>query len=104
MFSSSINLYINKLLFGGLIFDLQKLFPAPAPFGPVCSAYWQLRTEQWHSDPPLHKPEWEARSTYTQILTISVAICDVKRAVSLTLFTLTSFAAGLTTDVLNWRT
>lgn len=43
--------------------DLQKLSRAPSPFGPVCSACWQPRTERWHSDPPLHRPEWEAGRT-----------------------------------------
>lgn len=43
--------------------DSQKLSRAPSPFGPVCSACWQPRTERWHSDPPLHRPEWEAGRT-----------------------------------------
>lgn len=57
-------IYHYIITFGVLFFDLQTLFPAPAPLGPVSSACWQLRTEQWHSGPPLHKPGWEARRTY----------------------------------------
>lgn len=45
------------------LLDLQKVSRAPVPFGPVCSACWQLRTEQWHSGPPLHRPEWVPRRT-----------------------------------------
>lgn len=43
------------------LFYLQTIFRVPAPLGPICSAYWQLKTGQWHIDPPLHTPEWEAR-------------------------------------------